>query len=105
MVRWRDQVWAIPGSVEGLLHWWSAGKSKHWVSRLWEIVPSVVLWSVWRLRNECLFKGAQPNCDDFCEKMKVQIALWVKWSLEVDYTVNDIVFNLNQIRMFATGSL
>ncbi|KAL7193753.1 hypothetical protein ACSBR2_025387 [Camellia fascicularis] len=49
MVRWRDQVWTIPGSIEGLLHWWSAGQSKHWVSTLWEIVPSVMLW--WRRRT------------------------------------------------------
>ncbi|KAL7169038.1 hypothetical protein ACSBR2_034130 [Camellia fascicularis] len=34
MVRWSDQVLAICGSVQGLLQWWSAGKSKHWISRL-----------------------------------------------------------------------
>mgnify|MGYP003702507373 CR=1 FL=1 len=46
-----------------------------------------------------MFKGAQPIFDDFCDKVKVQIALWVKWSLEVDYSVDDIVFNFNQIRL------
>lgn len=26
MVEWWDQIWAIPGSIEGLLQWWNGGR-------------------------------------------------------------------------------
>lgn len=103
LIDWWDLVWAIPGSVAGLLHWWSLGKFrfKSWVLKIWQIIPSVVFWSVWKLRNECLFKGAHPDFQVFCEKVKMQIALWTKWHLKVDYSVHDIVSNLHQIRWSA----
>ncbi|KAL7175699.1 hypothetical protein ACSBR2_029314 [Camellia fascicularis] len=34
MVNWWDHAWAIPRSIQGLLHWWSGGKLRHWVSRI-----------------------------------------------------------------------
>lgn len=46
MVNWWDQTWVIPGLVEGLLLWWLGGKMKPWVSRIWQVVPSVMFWSV-----------------------------------------------------------
>lgn len=99
MVNWWDQSWVIPGSIEGLLLWWSGGKLKSWVFRLWQVIPSVVFWYVWKLRNDCLFKGAIPDFEELCERMKVQIALWAKWFLKVDYSVHDLVSNLHQIRL------
>ncbi|KAL7228489.1 hypothetical protein ACSBR2_007248 [Camellia fascicularis] len=99
MVNWCNQVWAIPGSVAGLLHWWFGGKFKSWSFNVWQIMPSIVLWSVWKLRNECFFKGAHPDIQVLCGKIKVQIALWSKWHLKVDYSVHDIVSNLHQIRL------
>lgn len=99
MVSWWDQSWVIPGSIEGLLQWWSGGNLKSWILTAWQVIPSVVLWSVWKLRNNCLFKGVVPDFVGLCERMKMQVALWVKWSLKVDYSVHDILFNLHQIRM------
>lgn len=99
MAGWWDQSWVIPGTIEGLLRWWSEGKEKSWIFRAWQAIPSLVLWSVWKLRNECLFKGAEPDFGGLCERLKVQIALWVKWLFKVDYSVHDMVSNLHQIRL------
>lgn len=98
MVFWWGQAQAIPSSVAGLLHWWFDGKLKPWIGQVWQIIPYIVFWFVWKLRNDYLFKGAQPDIQDLCEKIKVQIALWSKWLLNVDYSVHDIVSNLHQIR-------
>lgn len=46
-----------------------------------------------------MFKGTHPNIQELCEKIKVHIALWIKWHLEVDYSVHDIVSNLHQIKL------
>ncbi|CAL5418245.1 unnamed protein product [Camellia sinensis] len=99
MASWWDQNLVIPGTVEGLLHWWSGGIAKSWSDRAWQAVLALVLWSVWKTRNECLFKGETPDFAGLCDWMKLQIALWVKWSFKVDYSVHDIVSNLYQIRL------
>ncbi|GMP30792.1 hypothetical protein CsSME_00005300 [Camellia sinensis var. sinensis] len=98
MVSWWDQSSVITGSIEDLLLWWSGGKLKSWVFKMWKIAPLVMLWSVWKMRNECLFKVAQTNFEVLCAKVKVQIAFWTKVNMEVDYSIHDIVSNLHQIR-------
>ncbi|XP_028067837.1 uncharacterized protein LOC114270503 [Camellia sinensis] len=98
MASWWDQHWVIPGSVEGLLQCWSGSKAKSWVHKAWQAVPALVMWSVWKLRNECRFKGVNPDFAGLSERLKLQIALWVKWSFRVDYSVHDLVSNLHQIR-------
>ncbi|CAL5328668.1 unnamed protein product [Camellia sinensis] len=99
MASWWDQNLVIPGTVEGLLHWWSGGIAKSWSDRAWQAVPALVLWSVWKTRNKCLFKGETPDFAGLCDWMKLQIALWVKWCFKVDYSVHNIVSNLYQIRL------
>ncbi|GMP44796.1 hypothetical protein CsSME_00013572 [Camellia sinensis var. sinensis] len=98
MASWWDQHWVIPGSVEGLLQCWSGSKAKSWVHKAWQAVPALLMWSVWKLRNECRFKGVNPDFASLSERLKLQIALWVKWSFRVDYSVHDLVSNLHQIR-------
>ncbi|XP_028094911.1 uncharacterized protein LOC114294912 [Camellia sinensis] len=104
MVRWWDLVWDILGSVRGLLHWWSGGKFKPKESRIWQVIPSVVFWYVWKLRNDCKFKGALPAIEDLTERIKLHIALWAKWLLKVDYSVYDFVSNLHQVRLSVRGA-
>lgn len=71
----------LVGSVLG--HPWLDGNLKSWILTAWQVIPSVVLWSVWKLRNDCLFKGVVPDFVGLCERMKMQVALWVKWSLKL----------------------
>lgn len=104
MVKWWDLVWAIPSSVQGLLHWWSRDKFKSKESRIRQVIPSVVFWYVWKLRNDCKFKGALPAVEDLTERIKLHIALWAKWLLKVDYSTHDFVSNLHQVRLSVRGA-
>ena len=57
-----------------------------------------MLWSVWRLRNECVFKGSQPNMEALGEIVKDRVGLWAKSGLpRFQYSVHDVVANLNQV--------
>ncbi|XP_028106251.1 uncharacterized protein LOC114305367 [Camellia sinensis] len=97
--KWWGVEWAIPKIVEGLFHWWSGRNFQKKEKWLWRVVPLVVLWSLWKLRNEYVFNGAQSRGYNFCELVKIRIALRLKTSIPgFHYSVNDFVHNLRQIR-------
>lgn len=99
MLQWWGVSWVIPVIVDGVLLWWLGTKFKKLVMRIWRLVPIAMLWSVWRLRNDCVFKGSQPTMDELGEIVKVRVGLWAKSRLpEIHYTVHDVVANLNQVR-------
>lgn len=99
LVNWWDVRWATPGSVETLMHWWSGMKWRKTELEIWKVVPLAMLWSVWRLRNNCLFKEGHVDLEGLGELVKVRIALWVKSNMKgVKYSVHDIVANLKQVK-------
>ena len=66
---------------------------------LCKVVPLAVLWSTWKHRNDCVFNGSQPNFEELCEVVKTRIALWAKSSpANLEFSVTDIVFNLQQVK-------
>ncbi|KAL7180992.1 hypothetical protein ACSBR1_039952 [Camellia fascicularis] len=54
-------TWVPSGLVQALLEWWQSWKYKKAKKVLWEVIPFAVLWSVWGLRNKCVFEHAQPD--------------------------------------------
>ncbi|KAF5933860.1 hypothetical protein HYC85_030031 [Camellia sinensis] len=66
--------------------------------KIWKIVHLAMLWSVWKLKNECVFKETKPDFADLIELVKVRVALWAKSNLkELKYSIHDIVSNLKQV--------
>ena len=99
MMRWWGMLWVIPGSIQDLLQWWDGHSFKNLSKKLWSVIPVAIFWSVWKLRNDCIFNKCQPNWDDFSELIKVRIALWIKSGVKnINYTVSDFVHNLDLIR-------
>lgn len=78
---WWGLCWAIPGSVQSLLSWGDGFKVRK-VLKIWKIVPMAVLWSVWKLRNECLFNNAQPDFVNLEDLVKVRVALWTESNMK-----------------------
>ncbi|CAL5432896.1 unnamed protein product [Camellia sinensis] len=73
--------------------------------KIWNVIPLAIFWSIWNLRNECVFNGRQPVLDELCEAVKVRIALWVKYSSSaLAYSVNNLVHNLQQVRICIGGA-
>lgn len=99
IIRWWDMWWVIPGSIEALLHWWAGASIKKKEVEVWKIVSLVLLWLIWRLRNDVLFNDAHPNFADLEDMVKTRVAFWAKSRLPgVNYTVHDFVHNLQQVR-------
>ncbi|KAL7188048.1 hypothetical protein ACSBR1_037985 [Camellia fascicularis] len=72
--------------------------------KIWRIIPLATPWSIWKLRNDCVFRDAKPVTWDLFELIKIRVALWFKASCrDLHYSVSDFVFNLNQIRVLDEG--
>ncbi|XP_028077316.1 uncharacterized protein LOC114279296 [Camellia sinensis] len=86
--------WCIPNSVDGLLSWWMSGKFHNFDRLIWRAIPLIVLWSIWKLRNECVFSNAQPTSSGLLELIKFRSVVWLKASIkDFPYSVDDLVFN------------
>lgn len=80
-------------------------KFKRFERRLWKSIPFTFMWSVWKIRNECLFQGVHPDFKGLREIIKIRIASWLKYNtVGLPFSVNDVVFNLQQLR-FGSGQL
>ncbi|XP_028106799.1 uncharacterized protein LOC114305857 [Camellia sinensis] len=99
IIHWWGLQWVIPGSVHGLLEWWSGCRMQKFEKKIWMVISLGTLWSTWKHRNDCVFNGSQPNLEALCELVKVRVAMWFKASkLQVDFSINDLVFNLPQVK-------
>lgn len=41
---------------------------------LWEIIPYVILWSIWKERNDRVFRGSSMPVEDVVQLLLQQIA-------------------------------
>lgn len=66
---------------------------------MWKSIPLTLLWSIWKCRNDFVFSGVRPQLDLLSDRVKVWIALWVRYHHpNCNYTVHDLMFNWQQIR-------
>lgn len=97
LFEWRLQ-WCIPDSVADVLNWWMGVKFKSPLRNFWRAIPLVVLWSLWKHRNECVFTNASPNPDKLWDLIKFRLAFWLKNSLkDFPFSMVDVVLNWRQI--------
>lgn len=61
MLGWWDLEGALPDSVEGILLWWNGQWYRRIERKIWRGIPLVVLWSVWKHWNDCVFNASAPN--------------------------------------------
>ena len=67
------------GSIRVLLGWWQRSRLLKKEIVIGEVIPFVIMWTVWNPRNECLFNGAQHDWEATLDLIKIQVALWVKF--------------------------
>ncbi|XP_028071567.1 uncharacterized protein LOC114273928 [Camellia sinensis] len=104
MLNWWDVQGALPGSVEVLILWWDEECFSSKERKIWRGIPLVVLWSVWKLRNDVVFNASNPSLAELCEVIKVRVALWLKpFYTEHNFTMQEFVINLRQVSRCISG--
>ncbi|XP_028085089.1 uncharacterized protein LOC114286192 [Camellia sinensis] len=98
IMSWWGMQWVIPENARGVLEWWRGFKWSIFETKIWNVIPFAVFWSIWTLRNDCIFNGKQHCFMDICELIKTRIALWIRSNTSLSqYSVHDVVENLPQI--------
>lgn len=80
VLRWWSVEWVVPASIKSLFCWWRGWKFKKVKRVLWELSSLAVIWSVWKVRNEVIFKGVVPKWEVLGDTptIKFRLACWVK---------------------------
>ncbi|OVA03404.1 Reverse transcriptase zinc-binding domain [Macleaya cordata] len=86
--------WCIPQSVEQLLFMWPKVKLPAKGRKLWLTIPHAVIWTIWKTRNDVIFKGEIRQFDKIILFFK---GLIFHWSRSLDwasrYRFEDFVFS------------
>ncbi|XP_028113519.1 uncharacterized protein LOC114311591 [Camellia sinensis] len=99
LLQWWGTTWVVPNSVSNLLLWWSGFDCRKSERRIWNAIPLVTLWSIWKHRNECLFQASSPNLQELQELIVTRIAIWLKAaSTKLHFSINDFLYNISAIR-------
>ncbi|CAL5409332.1 unnamed protein product [Camellia sinensis] len=96
---WWVISWVTPANVEGLMNWWMGVKFNKLELQIWKLLPFAMLWATWKVRNECVFNGLNPNFAEVEEIVKVRVAMWAKSSLKgVRFSIHDMVSNIREVK-------
>ncbi|KAL7214920.1 hypothetical protein ACSBR1_027160 [Camellia fascicularis] len=104
MIRWWKIQGALPASVEDMLEWWAGVGLNKKEMIMCNAIPLVVMWSLWKHWNECLFQEVVPSVDGITDLIKLKMAVWFKEVFkEHMLSVHDFIFNLQGIRFSLGG--
>lgn len=57
---------------------------------LWRLIPFAIFWSVWKERNNRIFRGSLLTVEDLSQIVVVQVAKWASFKKEFD-TLNGVM--------------
>ncbi|GAB2268597.1 hypothetical protein Dimus_003552 [Dionaea muscipula] len=66
---------------------------------VWFAIPSVVMWSIWKVRNKLRFEGLQPNWDKILEDILFTLACGFRSTpVGKGYSLSSFVRQIKEIR-------
>ncbi|CAL5370163.1 unnamed protein product [Camellia sinensis] len=101
---WWGSQRVMPVTVDGVLQFWAGFSGNSFERKVWNVLPIASLWSIWKHRNEVLFSDLQPDLYGLCDLFKTRTAMWVRAAdAKLPFSVNDFLFNLQQIKFCRRG--
>ncbi|XP_021296137.1 uncharacterized protein LOC110425547 [Herrania umbratica] len=86
-VRW-CKMWGVSwislGYVRGILELWNRYQLRSLDKRTWRMAFFVVVWSIWKDRNETILRGKEWDSGNCLELARIRVAEWAnaKWPRE-----------------------
>ncbi len=86
--------WVLPHRVLDLLFgWWNWFGKKS--SGVWNLIPSCLMWTVWRERNSCIFENKELALDKLLEIFFGVLFDWSRaWGLTSSPSIGDFLASL-----------
>jgi len=78
ILAWLRVPIAAPDHVDSLTVWWNRAK-RATPKPMRKGLASIALltpWMIWKMRNDCVFDGAQPLVQELVTKIKDEARLW-----------------------------
>jgi hypothetical protein len=69
--------WVLPGGVLDLFFGWYNGLGK-FHSKVWNMVPPCILWTLWRERNSRIFENTERSASQLQELLSNTLYEWAK---------------------------
>lgn len=76
MKRWNSE-WVCPSNLKSLTIWWFKNNYRNVEKVCWEVIFLVVVRSIWKTRNELVFKEEMPNFSSLIDLIECRCAFWV----------------------------
>ncbi|XP_058211699.1 uncharacterized protein LOC131323875 [Rhododendron vialii] len=96
---WWHTNWVCPSSIADLMCGWFDNNFRKLEKHIWKVCFYATIWSIWMMRNGCIFKNATASSEEVVDIIKFRVAMWIKVKFNVRmYTVEDFKRFLDGIR-------
>lgn len=86
--------WVWPKSLEQALIQWVYPKKGKFFKQIWLASFQVIIWSVWRERNERIFNNKSSSPLEIKNLVLVRLCWWLKsWKIPFLYTIEEVLRN------------
>ena len=103
-MKWWNSEWVCPPNWKSLMMGWFKNSYRKVERVCWYSMFYAVLWSIWKARNDLVFKEERPNFISLLELIKYRCSLSVKASFNMkEYSVCDYMRCLSGIRLLQVG--
>lgn len=84
--------WVWPQSLDLALSQWSYPSRCKFFKKVWLAAFIVIIWSVWRERNERIFNKKSSSASEIKTLVLVRLCWWMKsWNCSFPYSVNEVL--------------